>query len=237
MPLKGIDTIFFDLDGTLLDLSDYDFEKVYIKEASTFFSDIFSFDEFVTHLWKGTEAMLHNTKPRPVVDAFFEYFAPVAKLSTEEAKGRFIEFYETTFDKLRSVSTPVPFGPKLIEELKERGFKLVLATQPVFYKVATEKRIKWAGLEPSDFLHYTHAENSYYCKPYPQYFESLLKICKSKPDSTLMVGNDLLFDTAAKKLGIRTWLTDTHITNEDHVNATPADFSGSLQELYENLIG
>ncbi|RMG34070.1 MAG: HAD family hydrolase [Methanobacteriota archaeon] len=234
--VKDFDTIFFDLDGTLLDLSDADFEKIYIQEAAKFFLDVVSFDEFVKHLWKGTEAMLNNTKPRPVVDAFFEYFAPITGLTHDEAKSRFIRFYNTTFDKLKAVSFPVPYGSKLIEDLKEAGYKLVLATQPVFYKVATEKRIMWAGLDKNDFIHYTHAENSFFCKPYPQYFQSLLEISRSEPERTLMVGNDLLFDTASKRLGIRSWLTDTHVTNHDHPKATEPDFRGSLKELHEFLL-
>ncbi len=234
--VQEFDTIFFDLDGTLLDLSDADFEKIYIKEASEFFLDVFSFEEFVQHLWKGTEAMLNNTQPRPVVDAFFQYFAPVAGLSEEEAKTRFIRFYETTFDRLKEVSFPVPGGRELIQELKDAGYKLILATQPVFYKVATEKRIKWANLDRKDFLHYSHAENSFFCKPYPQYFQSLLEISRSRPENTLMVGNDLLFDTASKRLGIRSWLTDTHITNSDHPKAIEPDYRGSLQELHKFLL-
>ncbi len=231
MDFTDIDTIFIDLDGTLLDLSDADFEGVYIPEAAKFFLDVMSFDEFVKHLMIGTEKMIKNTKPRPVVDAFFEYFTPFTGLTEEEAKSRFIKFYKTTFDRLRERTRPIPHGRDLVLDAKEKGYKVILATQPLFYKLATEKRITWANLSPSDFIHFTHAENSNFCKPYPQYFLSLLKISNSRPENTVMVGNDFLYDNAAKSVGIKTWMTDTHQTNTDHPNAIPPDHVGNLKEL------
>jgi len=31
------------------------------------------------------------------------------------------------------------------------GFRVALATNPIFPAIATEKRIRWAGLTPEDF--------------------------------------------------------------------------------------
>lgn len=52
-----------------------------------------------------------------------------------------------------------------MRELKRRGFGVALATNPIFPSVATESRIRWAGLEPEEFALYTTYENTAYCKP------------------------------------------------------------------------
>ena len=39
------------------------------------------------------------------------------------------------------------------------GYKVVLATNPIFPAIATESRMRWAGLAPEDFDYYTTYEN------------------------------------------------------------------------------
>ena len=43
---------------------------------------------------------------------------------------------------------------RTIQELKEKGYNIILATNPIFPKVATLNRIKWANLNPNDFIYY-----------------------------------------------------------------------------------
>ena len=54
------DTIFFDLDGTLLPLDMDEFMKIYFGELGKSFQDIISAGELVSHVWAGTEAMIAN---------------------------------------------------------------------------------------------------------------------------------------------------------------------------------
>lgn len=47
------------------------------------------------------------------------------------------------------------FSPKAAEAIKtakNAGFRVALATNPLFPIMATESRIKWAGLKPDDFI-------------------------------------------------------------------------------------
>ena len=39
----------------------------------------------------------------------------------------------------------------MIQFAKQQGYRVVLATNPLFPRIATEERIRWAGLVPSDF--------------------------------------------------------------------------------------
>lgn len=49
----------------------------------------------------------------------------------------------------------------------------MLATNPIFPKVATESRIRWAGLQPEDFELYTTYEKTCHCKPNPAYYTDI----------------------------------------------------------------
>ena len=64
----------------------------------------------------------------------------------------------------------VTYGIKddFIKKLKEMGYPLVLATNPIFPRVATMQRIDWAGLDVEDFELVTVYENFNYSKPNPE---------------------------------------------------------------------
>ena len=63
---------------------------------------------------------------------------------------------------------------QIVARLKERGFRVILATNPIFPAIATQNRICWAGLEPEDFELYTTYENSCHCKPNLDYYRDIL---------------------------------------------------------------
>ena len=104
-----------------------------------------------------------------------------------------------------------------VRKLKEKGFSLVLATNPLFPAVATESRVKWAGLSVDDFLLYTTYENCHYCKPNPKYYEELTKRLSLDPKECLMVGNDVEEDMIAETLGMRVFLLTDCLINKRNV--------------------
>ena len=101
-----------------------------------------------------------------------------------------------------------------VKKLKKDGFKLILATNPIFPAVATESRIKWAGLNKDDFLLYTTYENSHYCKPNPDYYREICEKLSLNPTECLMVGNDAEEDAAAEKLGMKVFLLTDCLINK-----------------------
>jgi FMN phosphatase YigB (HAD superfamily) len=233
--MSQITTIFFDLDGTLLDINDSIFEEVYIPQAFKHFNDRIDYPSFQKHLLLGTEIMIKNTEYDIVVDAFFDYFAPIVNLSKEETIKRFIKFYETNFDELKHKSRKLENAKTVVDLAKSKDMKLALATQPLFYELATIKRIEWAGIDPDDFDLITHATNSRRCKPSPEYFQDLLTKIESTPEETLMVGNDYLFDMSAKLVGISTFMVDTNQTNSEYREKFKPDKEGSLDDLLKLL--
>ena len=63
---------------------------------------------------------------------------------------------------------------EIVDKVKNMGYRVVLATNPVFPKAATEKRLKWVGLSPQDFeLCTTYENTSYYFSTVTNFYESL----------------------------------------------------------------
>ena len=111
------------------------------------------------------------------------------------------------------------------------GLGTVLATNPIFPKVATESRIRWAGLQPEDFRLYTTYENASYCKPNPDYYREILDKLNLRPEECLMVGNDVAEDMVAETLGMKVFLLPACVINREgrDIDAYPhGDFDDLL---------
>ena len=93
------------------------------------------------------------------------------------------------------------------------GLRVALATNPLFPRVATHSRIRWAGLEPEDFELVTTYESSRFCKPNLRYYEEILDQLQVQPGECLMVGNDADEDMVAERLGMRVFLLTDCLIN------------------------
>ena len=111
------------------------------------------------------------------------------------------------------------------------GFALILATQPIFPAIATETRMKWAGLDQNDFLLYTTYENSSYSKPNPAYYLQILDKIGASPSQCLMVGNDATEDLIAETLGMKVFLLTNCLINKEN-----KDLSGYPQGDLDALL-
>ena len=119
--------------------------------------------------------------------------------------------------------------------LKEKKYRIVLATNPVFPGIATESRIRWAGLQPSDFELYTTYENSHYCKPNVAYYEEILQKIGCRPEECVMIGNDVAEDMVVQKIGMRAFLLTDCLINQsgEDISVYP---HGTFVDLKEYLI-
>ena len=118
--------------------------------------------------------------------------------------------------------------------LKESGIRVALATNPLFPAVATESRIRWAGLLPEDFELYTTYENSSYCKPNLKYYEEILKKLHVKPEECIMVGNDVGEDMITETLGMKVFLLTDCLINKKGVDLDQFPH-GNFQQLQKFL--
>ncbi len=232
-----ITTILFDLDGTLLPMDQDRFTEAYFKMLTKkLLPHGYEPKKLIDSIWVGTAAMVRNTGQQTNEEAFWKKFTELNGEQVLADKSLFEEFYQKDFQQVKDFCGYNPKAAQMVAALKQRGFRLALATNPIFPAVATESRIGWAGLAPEDFEWYTTYENSSYCKPNPDYYRVLLEKLKVQPEECLMVGNDASEDAAALKVGMSFFLlTDCLINkeNKDISEYPQGDFDKLLEFVNE----
>ena len=228
-----MDTILFDLDGTLLPLDMDEFILKYFKKLCNKFADIFEPDMLQEAIWSSTNYMISNIeKEKTNMDCFFEDFQKKVDRSLDELFPIFDEFYQKDFVDLEHIVNPNPIVKEIIQMLKDKGYNLVIATNPLFPKEAIYHRTQWAGLEASDFGLITTYENMHFCKPNIQYYEEILEKTNRTSDKVMMVGNDMQEDMVSSLIGIKTFLVEDCLIDRE----TPSykvDYKGSMQDFYD----
>lgn len=210
-------TILFDLDGTLLPMDNDEFTRGYFKLLAAKMAPLgYEPKRLVDAIWTGTAAMVKNDGSRSNETAFWQAFGQIYGDRAQADRPIFEAFYENEFQNARAICGFDPAAAQSVRELKRRGFGVVLATNPIFPSVATESRIRWAGLEPEEFALYTTYENTAYCKPNPAYYRDVAQRLGVDPAACLMVGNDVTEDMVARTLGMRVFLLADHIINRQN---------------------
>ena len=214
-----IDTVFFDLDGTLLPMDQEEFLNAYMGLlAKKMAPQGYDPKHLVAAVWAGTSAMIQNDGKKTNEEVFWEDFCTIFGPDARKDEPLFEEFYATDFALVQLSCGFNPASAEVAGMLKEKGVMMVMATNPLFPAIATRQRIRWAGLDIDDFADVTTYENSRYCKPNPEYYRELLTALGRTPENCLMVGNDVGDDMLpAREVGMQTFLlTDCLINKTGH---------------------
>lgn len=211
-----ITTILFDMDGTLLPMDNDEFTKGYFKLlAAKLAPHGYEPKQLVEAIWAGTAAMVKNDGKQSNEAAFWKKFSEIYGEKVLADKPLFDEFYEKDFQKAKELCKVNPKAAIAVHTVKEIGFQVALATNPIFPASATESRIRWAGLEPDDFELFTTYENIGYCKPNPDYYREIAKRLGVEPEQCLMVGNDVTEDMIAETVGMKVFLLSDCLINKE----------------------
>jgi len=214
-----ITTVFFDLDGTLLPMDQEVFTKGYfgllIEKMRPYGYEA---KKLIDAVWRGTAAMVKNDGTKNNEDVFWQEFAAIYGEKALSDKPLFDAFYEKEFQRAKEFCGTAPAAKGTIKKLKENGIRTVLATNPIFPRIATESRVRWTGLEPSDFEWITTYENARYCKPNPAYYTEILSKLHLQAEECLMVGNDVTEDMVARKIGMQVFLLTDCLINKENEN-------------------
>lgn len=215
----SVKAVLFDLDGTLLPMDLDVFIKAYFKGLAKRLAKIgYNPETLYGAIWQGTGAMIKNDGSKTNEEAFWECFSKIYGEDKREDEPYFEDFYRTEFQKLRELCGFNENSRKIIDMLKEKGVRCILATNPIFPAIATESRMSWAGLCPDDFELYTTYENIGYCKPNLEYYKEILKRLSLNAEECVMVGNDVSDDMVPSRLGMKTFLLTDDLINKDNVD-------------------
>ncbi len=232
-------TVLFDLDGTLLPMVQEDFVRAYFARLASFAAPYgYEAKALIDTLWKGTAAMVQNDGAKTNREVFWDAFVSVFGEQARAHEAVFEKFYATDFNLAQNACGFAPEAAETVEFLKTKGIRRVLATNPIFPAVATQARIRWAGLHAEDFEFITTYENSRHCKPNPAYFADILDRIGCRAEECLMVGNDAVEDLAAQRVGIPVFLLTPCLINpkERELGDVPhGDFAALKQELKDRI--
>ena len=212
----SITTILFDLDGTLLPMDQDVFVGTYLKLLAKKLAGYgYDPEALVGSIWAGVKAMITNKGECNNEEAFWCTFDAIYGVDARKDIPLFEEYYKNEFQQVQAVCGFNPQAAELIRYVKEKGLRLVLATNPLFPVVATASRIRWAGLEKEDFELVTTYENSRHCKPNPEYYRDIIEVIGVRPEECLMVGNDVSEDMVVESLGMKVFLLTDCLINKD----------------------
>lgn len=227
-----IDTVLFDLDGTLLPLDMDRFTEIYFQEMGYTFKDMIDPKLLAKYIWTATGEMVRNTEYKTNEDVFMEKFSELIGGDISMYRERFDAFYDTAFHKTRESVESQSLIRESISILKEKNYSLVVATNPLFPRKAIYHRIQWAGLDVDDFIYITSYENNHYCKPQLHFYREILDVIGRKPEQCIMVGNDVQEDLIALKLGIKTFLIKNHLIHRTKEAAIESTYEGKYEDFY-----
>jgi len=236
-----IKAVLFDLDGTLLPMDEEIFVKGYFKLLASKVAELgYKPDELIAGVVAGLKHMASHDGSKRNIDVFWESFAGIFGNKVYDDKPFFDQFYANDFKQIAQFCGYNPLAKQAVDYVRNKGLKVVLATNPVFPSVATETRIALAGLTNGDFDHYTTYENSSACKPNLSYYSEILENIQCRPEECLMVGNNVSEDMVAAELGMNVFLvTDCLINKKDQdiSNYPQGDFQALLAYLKLKLEG
>jgi HAD superfamily hydrolase (TIGR01549 family) len=233
-----ISAILFDLDDTLLGNNMDTFMPGYFSLIGAHAQPVMADSEkFLRELMVCTEAAIANTDPElSNREVFWQVFQQRNGLDPAELEPFFDQFYREEFPKLQEVTVKRPAAAKLVQFAFDRGLKVVVATNPLFPRLAVEQRLAWAGVPVTDYAFdlVTTYENMHSAKPHQSYYEEILDEIDVPPARALMVGDDWEQDIEpAAALGMYTyWLPgeETAVPDPDLVDAY-----GPLDHLYQRF--
>ncbi len=187
-------TLLLDLDDTLLDTNMDAFLPVYIKHLSGALASVVPPDKMVPALMEGTQAMLRNSDPALTLQQVFDaIFFP--RLGTERASLQPVidRFYEEVFATLGYMTKPIPEAIRLVEWAFEQGYRVAIATNPIFPLKAVQHRMRWAGLPPEKypFALVSSYETFHFTKEMVAYYPEFLAQLGWPEDPVVMVGDDV----------------------------------------------
>ncbi len=231
-----IEAVLLDLDGTILKHRVEDFLKRYFTLIEKRFNHLFPDSKLVQLILASTEKMLKNDGQKTNKEVFWDGFLKQVPWSLEELEPQFERFYLEDFPSLNEGISVDPRTNQVLQELKQKGYKLALATNPLFPRIAIEERLRWAKVESGLFDFIASYETMHYCKPNPEFFRELADLIRVEPERCLMVGNEVELDLrAAKLIGMKTFLVKNGFEVLSEVEFVP-DFQGELIKLSDILI-
>lgn len=215
--------VLFDLDGTLLDVDVRHFLSRYFHALELVVAPQFPGVDLVPAVLASTDMMQRPHAGVTNREVFYRDFGARTGIDLHVEWPIFERFYREVFPTLGTDYGPIAGAREAIAAARSLGWRVAVATQPIFPLVAIEHRLRWAGLADVEFDAITTFEVMEACKPEVAFFLQVCSMIGCAPTDCVMVGDDAGADMAAGALGIRTYFVGG--------GDAQADYAGTLTEL------
>jgi len=203
-------TLLFDLDDTLLDTNMDAFVPAYFQGLSKHINDRVSPEIMLRALVHGMNLMNDSEDPTRTLQEVFEAdFYSILGIPKPELWDVFEDFYDNVFPSIGAHTRQRPEAVPLIEWAFSQGYRVAVATDPLFPRKATYHRLRWAGFDPDQFELISTFENFHFTKTHSAYYAEVMGQLGWPDGPVLMVGNDVQRDLfSANQLGLKTYFID-----------------------------
>ncbi|HZJ86894.1 MAG TPA: HAD family hydrolase [Erysipelothrix sp.] len=228
------EAILFDLDGTLMPTTNEDFEKVYLHSLAETLSEHLEPKFLLTSMWEALEIMVLDSSDATNEAVFYDAFEKrVGEDVFDTIEPMFEAYYLNEFEILKNVLDDNTKMAQTVKKLKDKGYRLIIATNPMFPEVAVTQRVLFSGLDPDDFDFMSNFTLHTQTKPNLGYYKEVLELNSLNGQECLMVGNDMEEDMIAKDLGMDAWLIEDYIINRTDKDLS--DWRGTREQFYEKV--
>lgn len=228
-----IKAILLDLDDTLIS-NPINRTTQSLNSWNAYFSKATGKPDAGLGLAQALITISQNTNPvENNFDVFLRVVTQAWDVTAARAETIFREFYEDSYTDMRAIVSPRDSAPALLEWLRQHGYMVVIATNPMFLPEGLAERMRWGGLSPNfkDYDLVTHIQNTQFAKPTPHYYEEIIGRLGIASDEAIMVGDDWENDIApAQRAGLNTFWIRPDGTAPGSSPATP-DGQGTFNDF------
>ncbi len=227
-------TLLLDLDDTLLNTNLSAFIPAYFQAFSKELAPYIAPERMIRALLAGTRRMNESDDfSRALREVFEAEFYPLINISRDEIEPAIENFYDHVFPNLGGLTTQISEARVFVDWAAAKGYRIAIATDPLFPRKATHHRVRWAGFDPQQFELISSFECFHFSKTHPAYYAEVLGRIGWPEGPVLMVGNDLERDIVpARKLGLAAFHVDVESTSSLREEAEPR---GTLSDLIQWL--
>ncbi|MEN8686731.1 MAG: HAD family hydrolase [Desulfuromonadales bacterium] len=207
LSLDNVQAVFFDLDGTLVDVDMHLFVPVYLNRLTEQMKELIEPASATRAMHRAVAAMFANRDADKTLEAvLFDVLRDELAMTPEQYRRCLNEFLHNDLEVLRPLVVGHALSSRLVDAARARGWQVILATNPIFPRDVVDARVRWGGLDGDKFHHVTTYETEHFCKPNPDFFRENLNLLQLEAERCLMVGNDTLHDLSASQVGMQTCL-------------------------------
>lgn len=190
-------TLLLDLDDTLLATHMENFLPAYFQALSAALADYVPPERMLPVLMQAVQAMMTNRDPALTLQEVFDahFFLPLG-LERALVQPAIDDFYAHDFPKLQALTNTIAEAHDFLDWAFQQGYRVAIATNPLFPRVAIDWRLRWAGFPPEDwpFALISSYETFHFTKDSALYYTELMARLGWPDGPVVMVGDDEMLD-------------------------------------------